>query len=154
MNDSHPNCLVCKKHLGEVIVPGGAIYSDELIYISHAQLWGQETCHYLGHVFVETQRHVAELADLTPAESQRVGLFTSKIARALMETLGVVHVYTFLIGDGVPHFHLHVIGRYPDAPREYWGPRVDEWPDAPKGNEAEISLLSARLRTFLTVLPE
>jgi len=37
----------------------------------------------------------------------------------------------FILGDGVPHVHVHVIGRYPGAPREYRGPGVDEWPDCP-----------------------
>jgi diadenosine tetraphosphate (Ap4A) HIT family hydrolase len=86
-------------------------------------------------VFVEVKRHVAELADLTEQEAQVIGLFTSRIAKALLCTEAMEHVYTFFIGDGVPHVHIHVIGRYPNAPREYWGPKVDEWPEAPKGKE-------------------
>ena len=116
MNDTSSNdCLVCRKHRGEVDVPGGVIYENDLIYISHAQLWGEEKEHYLGHVFVETRRHVAEVA-----------------------------------GDGVPHVHYHVIGRYPGAPREYWGTKVDEWPDAPKGAEAEITQVAESIRAFLS----
>jgi len=149
IGDKRLECLVCRKHRGEVAVLGGAIYEDDLIYVSHAQLWGNETSHYLGHVFVEPKRHVAELADLTAEEAQAIGLYTSKLARALMQTEGVEHVYSFVIGDGVPHVHVHVIGRYPGAPREYWGPKVDEWPEAPKGKEAEIVQVSTRLRAFL-----
>jgi diadenosine tetraphosphate (Ap4A) HIT family hydrolase len=141
-------CLVCRKHRGEVAVPGGPIYQDELLYICHAMLRGGEVTHYLGHVFVETKRHVGELADLTEAEAQRLGLVTSRAARALMETLGMEHVYSFVIGDDVPHVHVHVIGRYPGAPREYRGPRVDDWPDAPRGGDAEMAGVSARLREF------
>jgi histidine triad (HIT) family protein len=144
------NCLVCRKHRGELDVPGGPIYEDDLIYIAHALLHGDEVKHYLGHVFIETKRHVAELADLTEAESRALGLFTSRVARALMETQGMVHVYSFVIGDGVPHAHVHVIGRYLDAPKPYWGPRVDEWPDAPHGDNLEMAELTGRLRDFLT----
>jgi diadenosine tetraphosphate (Ap4A) HIT family hydrolase len=50
-------------------------------------------------------------------------------------------------GGRVPHRHVHVIIRHPGAPQEYWGVRVDEWPDAPQGDEAEITALVARLRT-------
>jgi histidine triad (HIT) family protein len=146
---SPSQCLVCRKHRGELPLAGGSIYEDELVFISHAQLWGEETAHYLGHVFIEPRRHVPELADLTEAEAQVIGLFTSLLARALMETEGVEHVYSFVIGDGVPHVHVHVIGRYPGAPRDYWGPRVDEWPDAPHGAEQEIASVTARLRDFL-----
>jgi len=149
MSDSALECLVCRKHRDEVSVAGGAIYEDDILYVSHAQMWGNETSHYLGHVFVEPRRHVAELADLTIEEAQAIGLYTSKLARALMQMESVEHVYSFVIGDGVPHVHVHVIGRYPGAPREYWGAKVDEWPEAPRGGEAEIAQVSARLRIFL-----
>ncbi len=141
-------CLVCRKHRGEIAVPGGVIFENPLIYIAHAQLWGKETDHYLGHVIIETRRHVAELADLTEPEAQAVGLYASRVAKALMTTEGMEHVYSFVIGDGVPHVHVHVIGRYPGAPREYWGPKVDEWPQAPRGKAAEIARVADRLRAF------
>lgn len=142
-------CLVCRKHKGEVAVPGGVIYENDLIFISHAQLWGDEKEHYLGHVFVEPKRHVAGLADLTDQEAQIIGLYTSRVAKALLHTESMEHIYSFVIGDGVPHVHVHVIGRYPGAPREFWGPKVDEWPDAPKGKEREIEQVAARVRTFM-----
>jgi len=148
-NSTSTECLVCCKHKGEVDVPGGVIYENDLIYISHAQLWGDEKEHYLGHVFVETKRHVAEVADLTDEEAQAIGLYTSKIAKALLHTESMEHIYIFVIGDGVPHVHYHVIGRYPGAPRKYWGPRVDEWPEAPKGNAPEIKQVADRIRAFL-----
>ncbi len=46
-------CFVCRKHRGEFSVPGGAIFEGDLIYTSHAQLWGDEKDHYLGHLFSE-----------------------------------------------------------------------------------------------------
>ncbi len=144
------DCLVCRKHRGEASAPGGAIYEDDLIFVSHAQLWRDEQTHYLGHVFIETKRHVPELADLNEAEACALGLFTSRVARSLMQVLGVEHVYSFVIGDGVPHVHVHVIGRYPGAPREYWGLKVDEWPDAPKGDEAQLAQVASQLRAFFT----
>ena len=150
MNTLSPaECLVCRKHRGEIAVPGGAIYQDNLIFISHAQLFGDELDHYLGHIFIEPRRHVPELADLNETEAQAIGLYTSRVARALMRSEGVEHVYAFVIGDGVPHVHVHVIGRYPGAPREYWGPRVDDWPEAPRGGEAEIAQVAARVREAL-----
>lgn len=150
MSDSGTaSCLVCRKHRGEVPVPGGVIFENDLLYISHAQLWGDEKDHYLGHVFVESRRHVAELADLTDEEAQAVGLYTSRVAKALLHTEGMEHIYAFVIGDSVPHVHVHVIGRYAGSPREYWGSKVDEWPDAPRGTEPEIGQVAARLRAFL-----
>lgn len=143
------DCIICRKHRGQVTVAGGPVYEDELIYISHAQLWREKAEHYLGHLFIEPKRHVPELADLSEAEAQAIGLFTTRLARALMHTEGAEHVYAFVIGDGVPHVHVHIIGRYPGAPRQYWGPRVDEWPDAPHGGEHEIAQVADRVREYL-----
>ena len=148
-NTSTNDCLVCRKHRGEVAVPGGFIYEDNLVSISHAQLFGAEKDHYLGHVFVESKRHVPELADLTAEEAQTIGLWISRVAKALLQTEGMEHVYSFFIADGVPHVHVHVIGRRPGAPREYWGPRVDDWPDAPRGGEVEIAQVADRVRVYL-----
>jgi diadenosine tetraphosphate (Ap4A) HIT family hydrolase len=141
-----PHCFVCSKHRGLEPPPGGPIYQDGLIFSSHAALFGAETTHYLGHLFIEPKRHVAELADLTPEEAQAIAVHATRLARLLMEALGQEHIYAFVIGDHVPHLHVHLIGRYPGAPREYWGPRVDEWPGAPKASAEEIGLVVPRLR--------
>ena len=63
-------------------VPGE--FDDELqrTCADIAQHWRDEKKHYLGHVFVDSKRHVAEVADLTAEESQAIGLYTSRIARA------------------------------------------------------------------------
>ena len=141
-------CVVYAKQRGEVKVIGGFIYEDALIAISHSLFWGDEKEHYLGHLFIETRRHVAEYADLTDEEAQRIGLYVKRVSKALLNTLDMDHVYAFMIVDGVPHMHVHVIGRYRSAPREYWGSKVDEWPAAPKGNQAEIEKLSLSLKAF------
>jgi histidine triad (HIT) family protein len=150
MNDPFiSNCIVCQKHRGEISVPGGVIFENNLIYISHAQLWGKETNHYLGHLFVEPKRHAAELGDLTDAEAMEIGVYVKRVSRALIQTQGVEHIYSFVIGDGTPHVHVHVIGRYPGAPREYWGARVDEWPGAPRGGIVDIEQVAERIRNYL-----
>jgi histidine triad (HIT) family protein len=143
------DCIVCRKHKGLEVVFGGVIFENDLISISHAQPWGDETDHYLGHLFVEPKRHAPQLCDLTKDEAEMIGFYTSLVAKALVQTEGAEHVYSFVIGDHVPHVHVHVIGRYPGAPRAYWGPKVDEWSDAPRGSEAEIMGVSERIRAFL-----
>ena len=143
------DCLVCQKHQGLKVLWGGVIFENDLVYISHAQLWGEETDHYLGHIMLETKRHTPGLGDLTKAESEAIGYYASLTAKALVETEGAEHVYSFVIGHHVPHFHMHVIARYPGAPREYWGTRVDEWPDAPRGGEEEIGQVAERIQGFV-----
>jgi len=142
------NCVVCRKHRGEISTPHGPIFENELIFISHALPFGEEKDHYLGHVLIETRRHIPELSELTEPEASAIGLYTKCTAEVLMQVMGMVHVYSFVFGDGVPHVHVHVIGRYPGAPREYWGSKVDEWPQAPHGTETEIGSLNQRLREY------
>ncbi len=144
-----PDCFVCRKHRGAEKVPGGAIFENELVYVSHAHLGPNETTHYLGHLFVEPKRHVPELGDLSAEEASEIGLRTSIAARALQEVCAVEHVYSFVIGDHVPHIHVHVIGRYSGAPKAFWGPKVDEWPGAPRGDEEEIAGLAQKLKHYL-----
>jgi diadenosine tetraphosphate (Ap4A) HIT family hydrolase len=142
-------CLACAKHRGEVGVAGGDIYRDDLVYVSHVTPRDGTTDVYLGYVIVETQRHAPGLADLSTAEGQAVGVWVVRMARALTEVVGVEHVYAFVLGHEVRHFHEHVVARYPGAPQEYWGIRVTDWPDAPRGDASAVAALSDRLRGWL-----
>jgi histidine triad (HIT) family protein len=54
-----------------------------------------------------------------------------------------------VIGDGVPHLHVHLLPRYPGTPRKYWWTRVDQWPQALRGGIAEIEGLVRDLRGYL-----
>jgi len=142
-------CLVCRKHRGEFTVPGGAIYEDDRVYAGHAQIREGQTTAYLGYLMAEPKRHTPGLADLTDADAQALGLLVARLSRALKATEGAEHVYAFVLGDLVGHVHVHVVPRYPGAPREYWGPRVDDWPDAPRGGPQEMEEVCARLREAL-----
>ena len=138
MND----CAICEKHEGKGLLVGEVLYEDENVLVSHAP--AEVVNGYLGYLFVETKRHVRGLAELEDEEACALGLTVSRLARAL-EQEGAEHVYAFVF-DHTPHHHVHVVARYPGTPREYWGPRVDEWPDARRGDETEIAALCDRLR--------
>ncbi len=117
------------------------------MYASHIGQEGQPA--YLGYLMVETKRHTPGLADLTNDEAQAVGLLVTRVSRALKACTTAEHVYEFVLGHDVPHLHIHVLPRYPGAPREYWGTRTNEWPDAPRGGEMEIAALCERIRAYL-----
>jgi histidine triad (HIT) family protein len=142
-------CFICDKHAHLGAVPGGEIAGDAHALVTHLPLvtpaGGAERV-YLGHLFVETRRHVDALGALSPEESASVGMLASRAAAALQHSEGADHVYAAVIGHGVEHFHLHVIARYPGTPREYWWTRVDEWPDAPRGDADAVVALAERLR--------
>lgn len=143
------DCFVCQKHRGEIDVPGGAIYEDELVYSSHIVIADGKSDVYLGTLFVEPKRCVPGFGDLTRAEAERVGWLASRLAAALQATERAEHVYLFVLGAHVPHLHVWLAPRYPGTPREFWGLRLAEWPDARKGGAAEIAALCERVRSHL-----
>jgi RimJ/RimL family protein N-acetyltransferase/diadenosine tetraphosphate (Ap4A) HIT family hydrolase len=152
--DAVAGCFVCRKHRDRgSLLPGGPVAEDDLVIVSHVVtpdvLGGDGTTAYLGHLFVEPRRHAPGLPDLTEAEARRVGWWCTQASRALRDAAGAEHVYAAVIGDGVPHLHVHLLPRYPGTPREYWWTRVDEWPQARRGNAADIDALVHDLRAYL-----
>jgi hypothetical protein len=76
------DCFVCRKHRGELVMPGGVVYEDELVYASHMALPDGQERVYLGTLFVEPKRHVPGMGDLHRPEAERVG-WLSRLAAAL-----------------------------------------------------------------------
>ncbi len=111
------DCFVCRKHRGEIQVPGGPIYDDELMYAGHIHSGSGAT--YLGYLMVEPKHHIQGLAELTDAEAQALGSLVSRLSRALKATEEAEHIYAFVLGDDVAHLHIHLVPRYRGAPRKY-----------------------------------
>ncbi|MFC4854438.1 HIT family protein [Actinophytocola glycyrrhizae] len=137
-------CYICDKHqAGDGVVAG-----DDLMVLAHvlpdASGGGPV---YLGHLVVEPRRHVPGLADLTPAEAAALGKWAARGARALRAE----HVYSSVVGHRIDHLHLHLFPRYPGTPRDYWWPRLEEWPDAPLGGNVEVTQLVGEIRARLDV---
>jgi len=150
--DGAADCFVCRKHRERgPLVPGGPVAEDDLVIVSHLAPYAREGVEaaYLGHLFVEPRRHAPGLADLTDEEARAVGSWCARASRALRDVGDAEHVYAAVFGDAVPHLHVHLIPRHPGTPREYWGHRVDEWPDARRGLDPEIAALVQSLRDHL-----
>ncbi len=143
------DCFVCRKHRGEIDVPGGPIYEDDLLYAGHALNLEQPDSTYLGYLIVEPKRHAPGLADLTDSEAQAIGLLVTRLCRALKACQKPDLIYEFVLGHHVPHLHIHLVPCYPGTPHEYWGMRVDEWPGAPKAGPQEIAAICERIRAYL-----
>ncbi len=132
------SCVICQKHRGEGPLVGPLIYQDALISVAHRAAGS------LGYVFVETQRHVPSLYQLTDAEAEAVGRTTARLARGLYSELEVEHVHSMVAGLGVAHFHQHVFVRHAGTPSGYqWW---EQWPAAPRG---DIERLAYRLGGYL-----
>jgi histidine triad (HIT) family protein len=136
------DCLVCDKHAAAD--PGLEVHRDEQVYVGH--LPATPTA-YLGYLFVEPLEHVPGLGDLGPDQAAALGQALQRTG-AVLRAAGMEHVYAFVFGDSVPHLHVHLVGRHPEAPQEYRGVHVDEWPEAPRGDPGEVAAYVARLRTL------
>nr|WP_156942501.1 HIT family protein [Alkalihalobacterium bogoriense] len=140
-------CFICQKHSGTIQTAGNTIYENEFVYVGHID--NGENPHYLGHVMIDLKRHAPTLADMTEVESAAFGKMMSAVSKALMETEKAEHVYCYVLGDAVPHLHMHVVPRYPNTPKQYWGPNgVYDWEEDPMGNKEDVRALCERLAAY------
>jgi histidine triad (HIT) family protein len=142
------DCFVCEKHRQGDEAQGGVLYEDELVYVGHSHALDGPTA-YRGYLMIEPKRHARALGDLTDEEAAAIGRATNRFARLQREALGAEHVYSFVYGDAVPHLHVHLAPRYPGTPTDYWGHRLQRWPDAPKVTLDEMRSLISLLRAAM-----
>lgn len=136
-------CFICEKHNNGTDI----VFQDSLVSVSHLVRRLDKSDNYLGYYMVESIRHFRGMYDATEEEMAAIGKMLKVLSKALMDVLDAAHVYAFVIGEGLDHFHVHVVARYKDAPREYWGPSVDDWPDAPRGTLEDVKKLNENIRT-------
>jgi len=149
--DPFEDCFVCDKHTRGDEVPGGVIYDDGIVYAGHTHPMATADA-ALGYLMVEPRRHVPRLGDLTDEEASSMGVVANRLSRVLRTTLGAEHVYSFVFGDRVPHLHVHLAPRYPNAPEEVFGlgaTGIQHSPDVPRGGPSEIQDVCDRLRAAL-----
>ena len=130
-------CLICAKHQGHGPLVGPVVWTDSVVVVSH------RPAGVLGHLFVETRRHVATLDELTVGEAEAVARAVRLVARALRAELDPEFVFSMIAGLSVAHFHQHVFVRHRGTPAELPWNEV-AWKGAPSGDSGA---LCARLRT-------
>ena len=144
MND----CFICKKHAGIIQTSGVTIYENDYVYVGHIDRNGEPN--YLGHIMIDLKRHAPTLGDMTMEEAKAFGIIIVRVSKALIENENAEHIYSYVMGDAVPHLHMHIVPRYPNTPKEYWGPNaVYDWEDAPFGDNKKVIALCTRLKTYL-----
>lgn len=139
---------MCREVAGEIELPGGLLWKDELALAFHIPPTDDNQRPYLGHCMVVTRRHIDHLGDLTNAEAESIARASRVVARALRAE-GIERVHMAVIGLGVEHFHQHLYPRYPGVPSGTSWMAVDGLPDAPHGGADEIAAFVERLRTHL-----
>ena len=139
-------CLICEKHKKDFPV----IFEGEHFYLSHYNTSKDTPKVYRGHLFVEPKRHIITVAELTKEESQEMGWLIAMGGKAVMEVLQPEHLYQFNLGHQVDHLHLHLVPRYKNTPKEFWGGRkLHEWSEADRIGSAEVDKLVSALKAAL-----
>ncbi|KMY43975.1 HIT family hydrolase [Bacillus sp. FJAT-27916] len=146
------SCFICEKHAGNIETAGVAIYEDQYLYVGHIDRNGRPN--YLGHIMIDLKRHVPTLAEMTIDEAKAFGVMMSRVSKALKESEGAEHIYSLVSGNSVPHLHMHLVARYPNTPKEYWGPMdVYDWEEAPMGRNQAVVELCRRIASYLEEHP-
>ena len=74
-----------------------------------------------GYIRVITNKHIKEFSDLSDEEATRLMLAVKKIEKAMIKTLNPDKVNIAMLGNMVPHLHVHIIPRFKN---DQW------WPNA------------------------
>jgi diadenosine tetraphosphate (Ap4A) HIT family hydrolase len=101
---------------------------------------------YPGYCRVIWQAHVAEMTDLSPADSSRLMAAVLAVEDALRDVLQPAKINLASFGNVVPHLHWHVIPRFaddPHFPEPLWGARQRE-PDPVRLTERRARLPALR----------
>lgn len=142
------DCFICNKHAGTIQTPGVKIYEDDYVYVGHIDKNGKPN--YLGHIMIDLKRHARTLGDMSMEEAKGFGIMMARVSKALLESEKAEHIYSLVSGNSVPHLHMHLIPRYPNTPKEHWGPmEVYNWEEAPMGDNRDVEKLCNRIKTYL-----
>jgi diadenosine tetraphosphate (Ap4A) HIT family hydrolase len=113
-------CELCENAGGEVL------WEDE----SCRAVWAYQPDHP-GFCRVIWDRHVQEMADLGPAERERIMRVVFAVEQALIAVLQPDKMNLASLGNAVPHIHWHVIPRFrddPHFPNPVWGEKLRQTP--------------------------
>ncbi|NQW18779.1 MAG: diadenosine tetraphosphate hydrolase [Chloroflexi bacterium] len=109
------SCPVCTANAGDVPIPGGVIWENELWSVRHAP----PPYALAGWTMFNAQRHVQGPAHFTDEEANAYGPVLRHISLVLEEVTGALRIYQVAFGESTPHMHSHLIPRYADLQPEH-----------------------------------
>lgn len=125
MNNSNNNCIFCKITKGEI--PSNKIYENKnfLVFLDIKPV-------SLGHVLIVPKNHVVWMQEADDKMISDIFKLTKKMMLALKKGLNCDYVQVSVVGNEVPHFHIHLIPRYHSTVLKNFPTKKY------KGDEAEI----------------
>jgi len=140
-------CAICDKHKDLAKYTGPAIFDDGGWLVTHFPKVETEKA-TLGHLLIECKRHILDLAELNDEEAATLGRLIRDGADLIKTKTKAEHVYCFRINDKTPHLHFHLIPRYPDTPKEFWGTNIMACTTSPK--LATLEEISGAAQSFIS----
>lgn len=117
------------------------VYKDNCWIVRHSR----ET-NILGYLVLASRRHFLDLSESTNEEAEGYGKILKTAIKAIRQVVPCERVYTFTLGELVPHFHVHIIPRTTALPRNFRGRGILSYPALPAADSQLVEQVSARLR--------
>ena len=135
------NCFYCEKgeKLNELMIPVCTL-SRSVVYLVRNQ-------NFPGRCVVCFQDHKTELFQLTEEERNGFMKDVADTAKAIWDIFTPDKLNYGVYGDGVPHFHVHVIPKHKDG--YCWGGTFDLNGNADYLSEEKLEARAALIRDYI-----
>ncbi len=99
------DCIFCKISKGEI--PCNKIYENEdfLVFLDIKPVSD-------GHLLIIPKKHIIWMQDTDDETISKIFKLTKKMMLALKNGLNCDYVQESVVGNEIPHFHIHLIPRY------------------------------------------
>lgn len=101
-----------------------------------------------GYIRIITQKHIKEFSDLNDEETAKIMLLLKQIEKVMIKTLNPDKINIAMLGNMVPHLHIHIIPRFINDP---W------WPGAtfcPKIRNFNYPVTEEQIKNLTTAVKE
>jgi len=101
------SCNICQILKGEIVPPGGIIFQNEHVMLSHFV-----NVNIPGYLLLSSVRHEPFHENLTDTEMESIGYFMKRACAAIKTIDGVERIYICSYCEETPHIHFHLFPRY------------------------------------------
>lgn len=120
MSQAHTACELCARLRGErpqEEPPAGYLYEDQHWLVYHAPVERAT----LGQLFLISRRHYLDFAEMTADEAKSFGVVMRSLYTALKQVVQAERVYSSIMLEGIPHFHVWLVPRGEEETARGWG---------------------------------
>jgi len=120
-------CIFCKIASGEI--PKDFVYKNDnfLVFLDIKPVSD-------GHLIIIPKKHIVWMQEAEDETISKIFILTKKMMLALKKSLDCDFVQQTVVGDEIPHFHIHLIPRY-------HGDNLANFPTKPYNQEKESEML-------------